>query len=101
MSQQETVTIKIKGAEFKLLDPDSLELGEVEQLEDAFDQSIDEINMGRAKAFRYLIFFSARRADVDLSMEDLSAVKLTELDVSEPKQTNGAAAKRPPKKAAA
>lgn len=48
-----------------------LTMREIEELEDAFDKPIGEIDLNRSKATMYLIAFGARRSGDDVSIDDM------------------------------
>lgn len=48
-----------------------LSIRELEELEDAFDKPMGEIDLTRVKAVMHLIVFGARRAGDEVSLEDL------------------------------
>lgn len=68
-------TITINGKQYTL-DPDDLELGEVELLEEEMDCALDKIDFGRAKAMRVLVFILLKREDPEYTMEQASKLKL-------------------------
>lgn len=84
---------RIDGKEYPVVHIDDLEFSEIELVEEAFDCAIEDIDIRRAKAMRWLVFISMRRAGADITFEDLGELKIT--DVAEVEQ----AAKRPTKAA--
>lgn len=103
--EDEVIRLHIDGKEFTL-DPEDLELGEIELLEEELDASMEEIDFTRAKAMRVLVYLLVHRENTDYTMEDAARVKLSALaDPTEHTNGNGngnggAKAKRPTKAAA-
>lgn len=102
--------LEINGKTYAL-DPDDLELGEIEVLEEVCDAPMDSIDFSRAKAMRALVFLMVHRDDESFTMADAAHIKVGMLrdpdQASEADRagtsTNGAkpvARKRPTKAAA-
>ena len=94
----DTIRLTIDGREYSL-DPDDLELGEVELLEDELDASLDSIDFTRAKAMRVLVYLLVHRDNPKFTMEDAARLKLSALGDPDPAPVAGA--KKRPTKAAA
>lgn len=92
--------LTIDGKAYEV-DPDDLELWEVELLEDEMDCSLDAIDFNRAKAMRVLAYLMLRRDNPKFSMEDAKHLKLKAFgEAPEPSSNgNGTGAKRPTKAA--
>lgn len=66
------------------LDPDDLELGEMEELEELMGKNIQEVfrelsGGASAKLMRGVAFILGRRADPDYTMDDARKVKLGQI----------------------
>lgn len=88
-------TIVIDGKPYTL-DPDDLELWEVELLEDTLDAPLAQIDFNRAKALRVLAYVVLHRDNPSFTLEDAKHIKLSAIGSPE----EGAKAKRPTKAAA-
>lgn len=72
-------------------------LEEAELLEDTFDCPIDEIDFGRAKAVRMLIWIVKRREDPSFTLEDAGKIRVSQIgppvDDDEPAEVEAETAK--------
>ena len=94
------LAFKIEDNRYEI-DLEDLEFGEVEALEEAFDLPFDEIDLARMKAMRILIYIAMRRKNPRVTMEQVSAFKVTsfEAEDEEPVPTKPAATKKAAKAA--
>lgn len=79
-------------------DVDDLELAEVELLEEHMDAAIEEIDFGRAKALRVLVYLLLHRQDETFTLEDAGHIKLGQF--AEPNGNGAVEAPKRPTKAA-
>ena len=79
--------LRIDGKDYDL---EELTLDEVEQIEEALDAGIADLDLRRAKVIKQIVFTLMRRDNPDLTLADVGAIKMTSL-VEEP-SANGAAA---------
>jgi hypothetical protein len=97
----DTITLKIDDKTYTL-DPEDLELGEIELLEDEMDSAVADIDFNRGRAMRVLVFIAVHRENPDFSMDDAKRVKISAItDVQQ--NGNGSApagARKRPTKAA-
>ena len=99
MSQtDESMEITIDGKTYEVGD---LTLGEIEQLEEAFDLPIAEIDLSRAKAVRYLVYFAKHRENPKFTFEDAGNIALTSLMPPAEEPAQNGAKKRPTRAAKA
>lgn len=68
------------------VDIDDLTLGEIEEIEEAFDAKLEDIDLSRAKALVYLIYLTKRRKDPDYTLEQARSVKVSALPQPEPER---------------
>lgn len=78
--EPEKARFKFKGREYDIADIDDLEFGELEEIEDAFGLPAEEIDWRRAKATRWLLYLSLRRAGVTVKFEDLAEVRFSDVE---------------------
>lgn len=87
------------------IEPNDMELWEIELLEDVCDSPIELIDFNRVKAMRVLVYLLRRREDPEFTMDDARHVKLGTLEppeeTPEPAAAKKPAAKRRPTRAAA
>ena len=77
VEQEEGFVLKINGREYDATD---LTLNEVEQIEDLNGGvSLDQLDLGRAKTLKAIVFVLLRRDDPDITLEDAGNVKLSGL----------------------
>ena len=79
------LAFKIEDNRYEI-DLEDLEFGEVEALEEAFDLPFDEIDLARMKAMRILIYIAMRRKDPRVTMEQVSAFKVTSFEAEDEEQ---------------
>lgn len=75
--------------------PEEMELGEIELLEDEMDSAVEDIDFGRAKAMRVLVYILMHRDNAAFTMEDASQIRMSDLQAPEDEKP-----KRPTKAAA-
>ena len=68
--------IKINGKSYSL---DDLTLDEAEQLEDAFDASLEEIDFRRTKVIKQVVFLLLRRDNPELTLAEVGQIKVAAL----------------------
>ena len=75
--QEEGFVLKINGREYDATD---LTLNEVEQIEDLNGGvSLDQLDLGRAKTLKAIVYVLLRRDDPEITLEDAGNVKLSGL----------------------
>lgn len=101
----DVIRITIDGKTHSI-NPDDLELGEIEVIEDAVDRPIGDVDFGRIKAVRALVYVIMHRDDPSFTMDDARSMRSGALSWDEPEpepepepesKTNGA---RPTQRAA-
>lgn len=70
---------KVGGREYRMASFDDLTYDEIEMIEDAFDKPLEEIDIRRAKAQRWMIYISLRRAGQNVKFEELGQIKFTDV----------------------
>lgn len=90
----------VEGKRYPVVDLDDLEFGEIELIEEAFGCAADDVDFRRAKAIRWLVFISMKRAGADVKFDDLGDLKFSAIEDA-PEQPSNGAAKRPTKAKAA
>lgn len=70
---------KMNGREYRLASLDDLTYEEIEMIEDAFDKPLAEVDLRRAKAQRWLIFLSLKRAGQNVKFADLGEIKFADV----------------------
>lgn len=97
MADDDVIRIAIDGKTHEI-NPDDLELGEIEVIEDAVDKPIGEVDFSRIKAVRALVYVIVHRDDPAFTMDDAKAMRSGALSWPEPEpQPNGT---RPTQRAA-
>jgi hypothetical protein len=69
------ITMHIDGKPYTL-DPNDLELGEIELIEEVCDSAFDDIDFTRAKAIRMLVYTVLHREDPTITMDDAKEIKI-------------------------
>lgn len=82
-----TVRFKVNGTEYVMADVSDLDFEEQELIEDAFNLPIEEVDFRRAKALRWLIFVSMRRAGQQVTFDDLKTIKSSDIQDAEERPT--------------
>jgi hypothetical protein len=85
--QDSTVRFKVNGREYVMADVSDLDFEEQELIEDAFNLPLEDIDFRRAKALRWLIFVSMRRAGVQVTFDDLKSIKGSDISDAEERPT--------------
>ena len=67
------VIFQVNGKDYDITD---LTGDEVEQIEEEFDCAFAELDFGRAKVRRFVLFPLLKRYDPDLTMDDMKAMKV-------------------------
>lgn len=71
---------KIAGKTYEWVEADDLEFNEVELLEDVFELPAPEVfglvERGSMKALKYLVFFSMRRKDSTVTLDDVGRLAI-------------------------
>lgn len=76
MADDSNIRLSIEGKNYDL-DPDDLELGEVEIIEDLMGAAISEVDFTRAKAVTALVYILKRREDPKFTLDMARRVKLS------------------------
>lgn len=85
MSQQDNEIRLVIDEQTYAIDPDDLELGEVELIEDEMGVAVQDVDFNRAKAMRVLSYILIHRNDRSFTMDDARKLKLSSFgDVEEP-----------------
>lgn len=104
---------KVSGKTYEWVEADDLEFNEVELLEDVFELPAPEVfglvERGSMKALKYLVFFSMRRKDSTVTLDDVGRLAIGPVSqaVAEGRQAEQDAqaeaekAKRPTRRSAA
>lgn len=90
---ENTIDLVIQGKTYSF-EPDDLELGEAELIEDELNAPLEEIDWRRARAIRCLAFVLLRRDNPAITMDEARGLKVSDFAEAE---VNGAGAKRPTK----
>ena len=77
--------LRIEGKNYDL---EELTLDEVEQIEEALDAGIGEIDLRRAKVIKVIVYTLMRRDNPALTLEEVGQIKMVSLAEDIP--TNGA-----------
>jgi len=91
----EPAALTIDGKVYSI-DPEDLELGEIELLEDELDAPLADIDFNRAKAMRVLVYILVHRDNPAFTPEDAKRIKVSALAEAPTVSQNG---KRPTKAA--
>lgn len=100
MADDNVIHLTIDGKAYHL-DPDDLELGEVEILEEEMDRGLDQIDFNRARALRTLVYLMVRRDNPEFTMEDARRIKVSAIVDPGDQPAEPAKTKRPTKARAA
>ena len=90
MADEDKITLTINGKHYEI-EPDDLELDEVEILEDICDAALEDIDFRRASAIKGLVFIVQRRKNPSVTLESAGKIKLK--DLGEQAEENGASAR--------
>ena len=93
------IRLSIDGQTYSI-DPDDLELGEIEIIEDEMDCAIDSVDFGRAKAMRLLAYTVIHRENKNFSMDDAKRLKIGAFSDPDAESENGTGAAKRPTRAA-
>lgn len=95
-----TVKLKINGEVYEI-DMDDLELGEVGEVEDLCDKSVQEIDWESARGMQGLVWIALHRKNPRFTVAEAGRVKLSQLENPDESNGNGSKAKtaRPTKSA--
>lgn len=85
---EDAIAFTISGKRHAI-DPEDLELGEVEILEELCDAPLEEIDFRRASAIKGLVYIVMRRNDQNFTIEDAAHIKLSALNQDEVANGNG------------
>lgn len=98
MAADDAIKLTIDGREFSL-DPNDLELGEVEQIEEMTGAPISELDLRFAKSMRALVYLVVHRDNPAFTLEDAAKIKVSA--IGDPDAGQGKAKAKRPTKAAA
>lgn len=87
-SPDDALELTINGKSY-VVDPDDLELGEVEVIEDLCGCAIDEVDWKRARAVRAVAFIVLHRANPAFTLEDAARMKISSFGPAEAANGNG------------
>ena len=88
MSEAPTILFEVNDVVYDITD---LTGDEVEQIEEEFDCAFAELDFGRAKVRRFVLFPLLKRDKPDLSMDDMLAMKVLKDLMSQAEEpSNGA-----------
>lgn len=85
------MVITFDGVEYEI---ESLELGELEWLEEDLGQSVDEIHFGSARAVVRIVWLFRKRTNPDLTLDDIRKMPMSALVQSD--DADDAPAKKKP-----
>ena len=96
-----TIRLKIDGEEYEI-DPQDLDLGEMELVEEESGQLFDDVNWASAKGILLLTYIALHRRDNSVTLDDCRKIKVRQFeqatDVADEAESNGV--QRPTKPAA-
>ena len=78
-----TIALLINGKKYSI-NPDDLELGEIEIIEDECDEALETVDFRRARAMRVLVYTLMHREDPTFTMDDARAIKLSAIEEQPP-----------------